>query len=274
MSKNITEMSFDELFPDDLHNSSFGSGKSYSDRDSSRSDYSEPEEDSDPMWSSYDEDAYDYSSEDYGSDISSLAAMADNNRQNNDLFSQPPGAVPESRYSPAQTFQSQPPQDFMFTDNMPPQSDNTFYGQPSQPLQPPQPPMASQFQNQPQYPVNTSYPGSQQRPGQGYGGNYPFTGFDGMNGSRYNGKTQPRLPLSIVMGLLSLFTSMLFPVGLVIAVIGLIMGGIEISKAKKEGTPQPPSSKAGMILCVFGIIFSIFSSGSSIIMYLIGLSFT
>ena len=291
MKKSITDMSFDEIFPE----ASSGKKNTYSKKGS----YSSSEDDENIWGSSQNEDSYDYSSnfdyDDYGSDISSFAQPQD------DPFSKPaPGNVtppqsfdqqPQSFTPPPQNFSqpqgfTAPPQNFSQPQGFtaPPQN----FSQPQSFTAPPQnfnqpqnintPPVGAydpgypdNFVPQPtiqtddirQTTVNIYDPNFEQNSynGQNYynqQNNFDNGFFTQQIGNSIRNGTKPKPPVTVafIFSIMSIIINV-FPIGLILAVVGLVLSIVEHRKAKEKGTPSSPLNKAASIICIIGIIFGL-----------------
>lgn len=103
MSKNITEMSFDEIFPETPFPAS-GSSSLFN---------SHSEEDADPFTSDIYDNSNDYNYDDYGTDISSLEEELRKNQFPQYAPEQPVQTFENNDFQPQQQFQPQPQNQFL-----------------------------------------------------------------------------------------------------------------------------------------------------------------
>ena len=265
MKKSITDMSFDEIFPE----ASSGKKNTYSKKGS----YSSSEDDENIWGSSQNEDSYDYSSnfdyDDYGSDISSFAQPQD------DPFSKPaPGNVtpPQSFDQQPQSF-TPPPQNFSQPQGFtaPPQNFNQPQNINTPPVGAYDPGYPDNFVPQPtiqtddirQTTVNIYDPNFEQNSynGQNYynqQNNFDNGFFTQQIGNSIRNGTKPKPPVTVafIFSIMSIIINV-FPIGLILAVVGLVLSIVEHRKAKEKGTPSSPLNKAASIICIIGIIFGL-----------------
>ena len=238
MSKNITEMSFDEIFPE----TSSPKKTSYS----SLSD--ESYSDADPFTSDmYDnKDAYDY--DDYGTDISSLEDELRKNTFPQDVPAPPPRST-----------------DFASPVTSAPQYGGTNF---------PPPPSVPQYGGT-NFPLPSSAPASDNYAGENNGfyssadNSVPSEDtFRQTTVNMYHNYSSNSTGVSntqkdgfgLILGIISLFTAGMFPLGLILAIAGLVMTNKEEKEAVKNGRPLPPKNKAGKAICIFSIIVNLLSS--------------
>ena len=213
MKKNITDMSFDEIFPE----SSYPSGRSFT-SDSDNKNFN-----NDNDFGTDDDFTYDYN--DYGSDISSIG----NNYT--DLSSV---SLPDQSRSPVQSIPV-PQMQQTFQDFSQPQMQQTFQDF-SQPQIQQQPPVQNFSQNDYQQPVQGNYPYPEMIPGPELGNNnwqttvniyepskgsqfnqninFSNKGFPGFQNAAGIKNAQNKTTLPLVLGILSFFFTMFFPISI------------------------------------------------------------
>lgn len=250
MKKNITEMSFDEIFPE----AKPPSGSSFS-SDTGNISFD------DTTFGTDDDFTYNY--DDYGSDISSIGSPDSQKNEYTDLssdimtgYSQP--AAPQS----SQGFSAAPvqyqAQSFHQTGTVQQNQGNYPY-----PEMVPGPELGN---NNWQTTVNVYEP-SAKFPGQQNAGSGSNSDFYSSQNRRNAGN---KMPTPIILGLLSVLFSMMFPISLTLAIAGLVICNKETKKARETGT-QPPASGGARILCIMGLIFSIISALPTVIGFLLPL---
>ncbi len=246
MKKNITDMSFDEIFPE----SSYPSGRSFT-SDSDNKNFN-----NDNDFGTDDDFTYDYN--DYGSDISSIG----NNYT--DLSSV---SLPDQSRSPVQSIPV-------------PQMQQTFQ-EFSQPQIQQQPPVQNFSQNDYQQPVQGNYPYPEMIPGPELGNNnwqttvniyepskgsqfnqninFSNKGFPGFQNAAGIKNAQNKTTLPLVLGILSFFFTMFFPISITLSVVGLVLCKTETKKAVQAGV-QPPSFGPAKTICYISLAFAIISA--------------